>query len=137
MNTQKVKKCVKECRFKIPQNNAEICGENDKFWQFYPKFLTFLALKQCIAMLTRPKSLEWCARLIRSLYWLIRLIWIDFIDIWVDWIDLVHLIGWLNEWINYIISVEMRCMPNILYQMGCRFREILHQDQHISWLQIS
>ena len=76
-------------------------------------------------MQTRPKSLEWCARLIRSLYWLIRLIWIGFLDFWVDWTDLVHLIGWLNEWIKYIISVD-----------ACRFREIFHQDQHISWLQI-
>ena len=33
---------------------------------------------------TRPKSLEWCARLTRSLYWLIRLIWIGFLEFWVD-----------------------------------------------------
>ena len=68
---------------------------------------------------TRPKSLEWCARLIRSLYWFSRLIWIGFLDFWVDWTDLVHLIGWLNEWIKYIISVD--ACP-----ISC-----------ISWLQIS
>ena len=50
------------------------------------------------------KAVRWCASLIRSLFWLIRLIWIGLLDFWVDWTDLVYLIGWLNEWIQYIIS---------------------------------
>ena len=68
-----------------------------------------------------------------------------------DKMDLVHLIDWLNEWMNPIHHI-WRCMPNILYLMvanfmryctrikislGCWFHEILHQNQNISWLQIS
>ena len=64
---------------------------------------------------TRPKSLEWCASLIRSLYWLTRLIWID---LWVYWTDLVYLIGW----IQYIHIC--RCIPNILYLMVTYFMRL-------------
>ena len=49
------------------------------------------------------KAVRWCASLNRSLYWLIRFIWIGLLDFWVDWIDLVYLIDWLNGWIQYII----------------------------------
>ena len=83
---------------------------------------------------------------------------------WVDWTDLVHLIfwrngscsfdwliDWLTDWMNPIYHI-WRCMPNILNLMvanfmrcytsikislGCWFHEILHQNQNISWLQIS
>ena len=111
------------------------------------------------------KAVRWCASLIRSLYWLIRLIWIGFLDLWVDWTDLVNLIGLLNEWIQYIIYVDvcpisciswvqiswyitpeskyvmvadfMRYYTKIKISHGCVFHEILHQNHNISWLQIS
>ena len=93
---------------------------------------------------TRPKSLEWCASLIRSLYWLIRLIWIGFLDLWIDWTDLVYLIGWLKDWnditpeTKYVMVEDfMRYYNRITISHGCRFYEILHQNQNISWFQIS
>ena len=74
------------------------------------------------------------------------------LSIWFfDGMDLVHLIDWLTEWLNPIYHIR-RCMPNILYLMvanfmryctrikmshGCRFHEILHQNQNIPCLLIS
>ena len=67
------------------------------------KQILYKWVSKYICKRTRPKSLEWCARLIRNLYRLIRLIWIDFLDFWVDWTDLVHMIGWLNKWERSIL----------------------------------
>ena len=92
------------------------------------------------------KTVRWCASLSCSLYWLIWLIWIGFLDLWVDWTDIVHLIGWLNEWIQNVISVDVcqysvshgfRYYTRINISHDCRFHEILHKIQNISWLSIS
>ena len=109
------------------------------------------------------KAVRWCASLIRSLYWLIRLIWIGFLDLWVDLTDLVYLIEWMNpinhictdvcsisciSWVQiswvitpkskYLVVADfMRYYTRIKISHGCRFHEILHQNHNISWLQIS
>ena len=69
----------------------------------------------------------------------------------MSWLDWPCLIDWLTEWKNPIYHI-CRCMLNILYLIGsdfmsyytrikishgCRFHEISHQNQNISWLQIS
>ena len=61
-----------------------------------------LSLKGSLQTKKYRKAVRWCASLNRSLYWLIRFIWIGLWDFWVDWIDLIYLIDWLNGWIQYI-----------------------------------
>ena len=121
--------------FKI-QNNLIIyilLSKTMSFSIFIGNILIWNAFK------TRPKSLEWCARLIRSLYWLIRLIWIGFLDLWVDLTDLVYLIGWLNnrsiDFMSYskskylMVANFMGYYTRIKISHGCRFHEILHQNK--------
>ena len=71
----------------------------------------------CLAQKYR-KAVRWCASLNRSLYWLIRFIWIGLLDFWVDWIDLVYLIDWLNGWIQYII-----CPKSYISYLNLNFHE--------------
>ena len=78
----------------------------------HPPHVLQLASQRIFPLLWFPekkyrKAVRWCASLIRSHYGLIALIWIGLLDLWVDWTDLVYLIGWLNEWIQYIISVDV------------------------------
>ena len=85
------------------------------------------------------KAVRWCASLIRSLYWLIRLIWIGFLDLWVDLTDLVYLIGWLNNRLidsmsysksKYLMVANfMGYYTRIKIPHGCRYHETLHQNK--------
>ena len=54
-------------------------------------------LSENLAFLTKKyrKAVRWCARLNRSLNWLIRLI--CFLNFWIEWIELMYLIDWLND----------------------------------------
>ena len=67
---------------------------------------------------TRPKSLEWCARLTRSLYWLIRLIWNGFLEFWVD-----LFLGILSWFVSK--NFELICFSDFWVDLFLRF---------LSWL---
>ena len=68
----------------FPQGRGPVCHNLHIFLDSRVDLILF-------PKITRPKSLERCARLIRSLYWLIRLIWIGFF-----WVDLfLRIFSWI------------------------------------------
>ena len=86
------------------------------------------------------KAVRWCARLIRSIYWLdwfqliYELIGLTlFIWFLTEWVLFIWLIDWLNE--SNISHLKMYAKYPVSH--GCKFHEILHQNQNIPWLQIS
>ena len=101
-------------------------------------FIALPPLLQLFQSKKYRKAVRWCASLIRSLYWLIRLIWIGFLDLWVDWTDLVWLIGWLNERIQYIISVDVcliSCISHTSYLSHSS--HVRHVEKNLSCGEIS
>ena len=143
---------------------------------FFGGFCAFFKIFHVSLKKKSRKAVRWCASLNRSLYWLIRLIWIVFF-IFLTLLDWPCLFDWLNEFIQYIISVDvcpisciswsqiswvispkskylmvadfmryytrikishaedfMRFYARIKISHGCRFHEILHQNQDMSWL---